>query len=112
MLVLDIGSLVICPKTRKVVGFVQLFYCFLIVQIFDVFGPVSAPYYTVLVRLEFFESFAEGSTISFSEKHISLVSKESLSAEKGNDGDPDDPGDFSDDESEFYGLKGQESGQI
>lgn len=99
--VLDIGSLVVCSDSRTVAGI-----------IWDVFGPIKAPLYSVLVRPELLETFVKGTTLSFCPEHIKLVSKEALLQEKGADRDPNAPEDFSDDEEERLHRKGLETGEI
>ncbi len=99
--VLDIGSLVVCSNSRTVAGI-----------IWDVFGPIKAPLYSVLVRPELLETFVKGTTLSFCPDHIKLVSKDALLQDRGADRDPNAPEDFSDDEEERLHRKGLETGEI
>lgn len=111
--VLDVGSLVLCLESRRVLGVVGFGWRhWVMAKVWDVFGPVASPMYSVLVRPALFEGLERGRRLGFSPDFVSLVSKEALVVEKGIDADAGAAPEFSDDEDERMHKKGLETGEI
>lgn len=80
--------------------------------VYEVFGPVASPLYSVLVRENDFCDLTVGQDLFCSVQHSTIVSKEALVSEKGIDNDLDEGDYYSDDEEERRHKAGLEVGQL
>lgn len=73
---------------------------------------MAGPLYSVLVFPDMLPSIKASDTLWFSMRHCRVVSKESLIREKGIDVGPEDPVEFSDDETEHALRRSKEEGEL
>lgn len=93
-LVVDLDALLVL-EDRRVVG-----------KVFEVFGPVDAPLYSVLCHPEFLD-LPLGTRLYYLPDQTALVQKAELLAQKCTDADPDAQEEYSDDEEEARERKGR-----